>query len=35
VHGEPAAQEWMQQAIAEAHEDIDVRRPEWGDLIDV
>ena len=35
VHGEPAAQAWMQDTIGEAHPDIDVRRPEWGELIEV
>ena len=35
VHGEPAAQAWMQDAIGEAHPEIDVRRPDWGELIEV
>ena len=35
VHGEPAAQDWMQHAIEDAHEGIEVRRPDWGDLIEV
>ena len=35
VHGEPAAQDWMQHAIEEQHPSIDVRRPDWGDLIEL
>jgi len=35
VHGEPAAQAWMQDAIGDQHPEVDVRRPEWGDLIEV
>ncbi len=35
VHGEPAAQEWMQGAIEERHPDTEVLRPGWGDLIDL
>jgi Cft2 family RNA processing exonuclease len=35
VHGEPAAQDWMQAAIEERHPAIDVRRPDWGDLIEL
>jgi Cft2 family RNA processing exonuclease len=35
VHGEPEAQAWMQDAIEEEHPSIDLRRPDWGDLIEV
>jgi len=35
VHGEPEAQAWMQEAIEERHPAIDVRRPDWGELIEV
>jgi Cft2 family RNA processing exonuclease len=35
VHGEPAAQDWMQHAIEEQHPSVDVRRPDWGDLIEL
>jgi Cft2 family RNA processing exonuclease len=35
VHGEPAAQAWMQEQIKEQHPDIDVRRPDWGEMIEV
>jgi Cft2 family RNA processing exonuclease len=35
VHGEPAAQSWMEEAIEEKHPNIDVRRPDWGDLIEL
>jgi len=35
VHGEPAAQTWMQEAIEEQYPSIEVRRPDWGDLIDL
>jgi Cft2 family RNA processing exonuclease len=35
VHGEPAAQAWMQDAIGDQHPEIDVRRPDWGELIEV
>jgi predicted metal-dependent RNase len=35
VHGEPAAQTWMRDAIEEQHPSIDVRRPDWGDLIEL
>jgi Cft2 family RNA processing exonuclease len=35
VHGEPAAQAWMQDAIEDQHPDVDVRRPEWGERIEV
>lgn len=35
VHGEPEAQAWMQRNIEEQHPSIDVRRPDWGDLIEV
>ncbi len=35
VHGEPEAQSWMQGAIEEKHSDIDVRRPDWGELIEI
>ncbi|MFP4227625.1 MAG: MBL fold metallo-hydrolase [Salinivenus sp.] len=31
VHGEPAAQNWMQQAIETRHPEVDVRRPQWGE----
>ena len=33
VHGEPAAQDWMQKAIEDRHPDVDVRRPEWGEMM--
>jgi Cft2 family RNA processing exonuclease len=35
VHGEPAAQAWMQSHIQEQHPEMDVRRPDWGELIDL
>ncbi len=35
VHGEPAAQSWMEAAIEEKHPAVDVRRPDWGDLIEI
>ena len=35
VHGEPAAQEWMQGAIEEQHPEMNVLRPDWGERIDV
>lgn len=35
VHGEPAAQDWMQRSIEEQHPEMDVRRPGWGELIDL
>jgi Cft2 family RNA processing exonuclease len=35
VHGEPEAQAWMQEAIEEQHPEIDVQRPDWGELIEV
>ena len=35
VHGEPAAQDWMQHAIEDRHPSVDVRRPDWGDLIEL
>ncbi len=35
VHGEPEAQAWMQEAIEEQHPEIDVHRPDWGELIEV
>jgi predicted metal-dependent RNase len=33
VHGEPDAQAWMQERIQERHPEIDVRRPEWGEVM--
>ncbi|MFO8099097.1 MAG: MBL fold metallo-hydrolase [Salinibacter sp.] len=33
VHGEPAAQNWMQKHIQERHPEIDVRRPTWGEIM--
>lgn len=35
VHGEPEAQAWMQRNIEEKHPGIDVRRPDWGELIEI
>jgi len=35
VHGEPAAQEWMQGAIEAQHPEMNVLRPDWGERIDV
>jgi Cft2 family RNA processing exonuclease len=35
VHGEPAAQAWMQDAIEEKHPALDVRRPDWGEMIEI
>jgi Cft2 family RNA processing exonuclease len=35
VHGDPEARSWMDTHIAEAHPEIDVRRPDWGSVIDV
>ncbi len=35
VHGEPEAQAWMQDHIDAQHPEIDVRRPDWGELIEV
>jgi Cft2 family RNA processing exonuclease len=35
VHGEPAAQEWMKGAIEEQQPGMDVRRPDWGELIEL
>lgn len=35
VHGEPEAQEWMQSSIEEQHPEMTVRRPGWGDLIEL
>ena len=35
VHGEPEAQSWMKRSIEEAHPEIDVRRPGWGELLEL
>ena len=35
VHGEPEAQAWMQEHIEAEHPEIDVRRPEWGEMMEV
>jgi Cft2 family RNA processing exonuclease len=35
VHGEPAAQDWMQHAIEDQHPSVDVRRPDWGALVEL
>lgn len=35
VHGEAEAQAWMEKALAETHPELDVLRPDWGDLIEI
>jgi len=35
VHGDPNARAWMHAAIKERHPSIDVRRPEWGETLDL
>jgi len=35
VHGEPEAQAWMQENIEQRHPEIDVRRPDWGEMIEI
>lgn len=35
VHGEPEAQDWMQQAIEEKHPAMNVYRPDWGEVIEL
>ncbi|MFB6231366.1 MAG: MBL fold metallo-hydrolase [Salinibacter sp.] len=35
VHGDPEAQEWMARNIEHFHPEMDVRRPEWGRMIEL
>jgi len=35
VHGDPEARAWMAKHIEEAHPELDVRRPDWGSVIEV
>jgi Cft2 family RNA processing exonuclease len=35
VHGDPEAQEWMARNIEHFYPEINVRRPEWGNMIEL